>query len=125
VFGRSFAPNNPKAGGERAGRDGRWGVERDDLLTTEDGGVIMYRDFLDLMNRAATYAGLTGDDRAAQWMRRHGVSGELAVLTPADVSRLAEIATGIIRRKHARDAKRYPPVPPPEPTESAKGAGRY
>ena len=102
------------------GRDGRRSVERDDLLTTEDGGVIMYRDFLNLMTRVATYAGLTGDDRAVQWMRRHGVSGELQTLTPADVSRLAEITTGIIRRKHARDAKRYPPVP----IESTKAVGR-
>jgi len=99
-------------------------MQREDLPTTKDGGVIMCGDFLELMGRAATSSGITGDDRALQWMRRHGVSGERATLSPAEFLRLAEIATPIIRRRDARNAKRYPLIPPPEPIESTRRAGQ-
>jgi len=80
-------------------------------------------EFLDLMDRAAADCGVTGHDRAVEWMRQHGVSGDVATLSWGDVTRLTVLATGIIRRKHAHDGQVVPPVVPPEPSESARRAG--
>jgi len=83
----------------------------------------LYEDFLDLMDRAAAYCGVTGDDHAGEWMRQHGVSGDVATLSWEDVARLTVLATGIIRRKHAHDPQAFPPVVPSEPSESARRVG--